>query len=119
MEIQNDKRDPVKVARQHRPPFQHGCNILGDPENAAIIQTALKHFDCDRYALVSWSVMSNHVHTVFQPWNGYNPDNILQAWKSFSAHALNKRMARSGPVWERESFDHAIRTGGQLEQRVE
>jgi putative transposase len=39
---------------------------------------------------------------------------ILQNWKSFSAHQLNRVLVSSGCIWHRESFDHIVRSAEHL-----
>src|SRR5271165_3845812 len=41
-------------------------------------------------------------------------DRILHSWKSYSAKQINKMANARGAVWHRESFDHIIRSPGQL-----
>src|SRR5205814_3234901 len=40
---------------------------LRRPEIAAVVAGALKHFDAERYRLLAWCIMPNHVHVVVQP----------------------------------------------------
>ncbi len=60
--------------------------------------------------------MPNHVHVLVRPYETYGLKAILQAWKSFTAHAINKHMGRRGPLWQKESFDHIVRSAAQLER---
>lgn len=39
-----------------------GSRILDLPNIAAIVESALLHFDGERYRLIAWCVMPNHVH---------------------------------------------------------
>ena len=41
-----------------------GPRPLADPEAAGIVEAALLHFHEDRYDLIAWCVMPNHVHVV-------------------------------------------------------
>jgi REP element-mobilizing transposase RayT len=73
------------------------------------------------YAVV---VMPDHVHLLLQPLR--NADgwpfplvDILQCMKSATAHRINKRLGRSGPVWEEESFDHVLRSDESLKEKAE
>jgi len=84
--------------------------ILADLEVATIVEETLLHFQGERYLLSAWCVMPDHVHTVVTPLDGRALSAVLQAWKSFSAHRINALLARNGPVWQEESFDHVIRT---------
>ena len=69
-------------------------------------------------------VMPDHVHLIFTPMadpsgSPYGLSEILGGIKGASAHTINKRLARKGPVWQDESFDHILRREEKLEQKVE
>ncbi len=88
----------------------HGECLLRDPALAELVQNAIKHFDGDRYELLHWAVMPNHVHAIVRPVKGHGLSEILHSWKSFTAHEINKRLDRKGKdVWQDESYDHLIR----------
>jgi hypothetical protein len=70
------------------------------PEIADLVERALKHFDRQRYELLCWCVMPNHVHVVVQPYSGYELSEIEHSWKSFTAHQANKLLRRSGVFWQ-------------------
>jgi REP element-mobilizing transposase RayT len=69
------------------------------------------------YDLNAAVIMPDHVHLILWPLVDHKKSetislqNITQAIKSSSAHAINKYAHRSGPVWQDESFDHVIREG--------
>ncbi|HSZ59630.1 MAG TPA: transposase [Tepidisphaeraceae bacterium] len=86
------------------------------PQVAELTQRAILHFNTARYELVSWCVMPNHVHVVFAPLVGNRVDEILHSWKGYTAREANRLLDRSGPFWERESFDHLIRTAEAVER---
>src|SRR5262245_6819479 len=44
-----------------------GRAVLSDPAVANIVVDALTQFDGERYALIAWCVMPNHVHVVIEP----------------------------------------------------
>ena len=69
-------------------------------------------------------VMPDHVHLLLQPLR--NADgwpvplvDVLQCMKGATAHRINKRLGRSGPVWEEESFDHVLRSSESLKEKAE
>ncbi len=109
---------PQIVAERCEPPLRLGCCLLARPEIAQIVQDTIRHFDGERYFMAAWVIMPNHVHCVFTPFALHDPSRILQTWKSFSAHKVNKVMSRSGILWERESFDHLIRSSAHFEAFV-
>lgn len=113
-----DLLDPAEIVGAYDPPITLGSCVLGDPRVATLVQNAMRHFDAQRYDLLAWCVMPNHVHAVVTPLAGYAPDVILHSWKSFSAHKANRLLGRSGPFWERESFDHLVRSIASLERFI-
>ena len=68
--------------------------------------------------------MPDHVHMVFGALENpagetYSLPEIMQSIKSVSAHRINRRLARRGPLWQQESFDHIPRRGESVNARVE
>jgi hypothetical protein len=58
--------------------------------------------------------MPNHVHLLVSPHKDHSLNDILQSWKSFSAHEINKREKCTGQLWQHESYDHIVRSPEQL-----
>jgi hypothetical protein len=48
----------------------HGGCVLGEPVIAEMVRNSLLYFDGQRYFLLAWVVMPNHVHVLFQPKGG-------------------------------------------------
>jgi REP element-mobilizing transposase RayT len=89
------------------------------PEIADLVQNALRHFDGQRYTLLAWCVMPNHVHVVFKPTGGHELDKILHSWKSFTAHEAAKQFKVPAPFWQPEYYDHLIRDEEDLFHAIE
>jgi REP element-mobilizing transposase RayT len=87
--------------------------FLKDPRVAMLVVDALRHFDDLRYRLHAWCVMPNHVHVVFSSMPARTPalrlSKIIQSWKSYTAKEANRLLARTGPFWQREYYDHLVR----------
>jgi REP element-mobilizing transposase RayT len=83
--------------------------LLDDPRAAEIVETALLHFDSERYRMLAWCVMPNHVHAMVHIPERGALANIVHAWKSFTAHEINRTLGRAGAVWRREYFDRYMR----------
>ncbi len=94
----------------------HGECLLRQPAIAAELESALRHFDGDRYVLDAFVIMPNHVHVLVKPLPGHDLEEILHSWKSYTAHRINKQLGRTGQFWEHESFDHLLRSAKQLER---
>jgi REP element-mobilizing transposase RayT len=93
----------------------HGCRILANPSNAEIVQRSLLHDDGEHYALGAWCIMPTHVHVLVELRFEATLADIVQTWKSATAHAINKREGRAGRLWRREYFDRFMRAEEQFE----
>jgi REP element-mobilizing transposase RayT len=87
----------------------YGECLLRNPALAQIVAEYLRHFDGQRYDLLAWVVMPNHVHVLVKSLEGFAIDKVLHTWKSFTAHEINKLLGRSGQLWQTESYDHIVR----------
>lgn len=86
-----------------------GSCILRQSECASIVQNALLHFDHQRYRLVAWCVMPNHVHVLFETFAGHPIGKVIHSWKTFTAREINKRLGHSGQLWQDDYFDTFMR----------
>lgn len=91
---------------------------MNRPEVASLVVDALCHFDGERYRLWAFAVMPNHVHVVVEPLGEHPLDDILHSWKSFTSHAINKLVGRKGTLWQKECFDHIVRSQKSLDHFV-
>ncbi len=111
----------------------HGSCILRNPGIASMVQESLLAFDSQRYRLLEWVVMPNHVHVLFQPMNGWTVAKIVASWKKFTARKIcdapgnavpgNANLPigvfKSGPIWHREYWDRYIRDQRHFDKAVE
>ncbi len=97
----------------------YGSCSLSDDRCAGIVVETLEKFDGERYDLHAWVVMPNHVHVVFQAKQGHSLSSVLHSWKSFTAKACNKILARTGKYWMDESFDRLVRDSKEHRRFVE
>jgi REP element-mobilizing transposase RayT len=86
-----------------------GICHLCDARIAALVTSAMTHFDGKRYRLFAWCIMPNHVHVVVRPFPGQPLSGLLHSWKSFSAKRANAVLGAQGTFWQREYYDHLIR----------
>src|SRR5208282_1182221 len=94
----------------------HGECVLARPELREVVEETLKHDEGTQYLLRDFIVMPNHVHVLVTPLAGHSLSEIVQAWKSVSAHRINKLLRRTGEFWQKESFDHIVRNEVQFER---
>jgi hypothetical protein len=71
-----------------------GMCHLRRPEIARVIEEAMLSFDDQRYHLLAWVVMPNHVHSVFLPLRGHTLSEIVQSWKSYTSKRANGILQR-------------------------
>ena len=79
------------------------------PEYAAIVADALRHSAGERYDLLEWCVMPNHVHVLIQLCPGSGFEKVVRSWKNFTARRINERLGKSGRFWAPDFFDRLIR----------
>ncbi len=101
-----------------------GCCALGHPLAADCVQNALLHFDGQRYRLISWVIMPNHIHVLVDPAEPIS--KTIQAWKSVTARWLSKHNEQLGlgipnpkHVWMREYWDRFIRDEKHLQSTID
>jgi REP element-mobilizing transposase RayT len=92
----------------------YGRRDLANPQIAELAQNALLHFDGERYALIAWCVMPNHVHALAEIHAGHRLDRVVHSWKSYTAHAANQLLNRSERFWAPEYFDRYMRDDAHL-----
>jgi REP element-mobilizing transposase RayT len=88
------------------------------PDERDQIVMALRHFDGDRYQLLGFVVMNDHVHVLVQPLRGAALERILHSWKSFTARQFQRAGGRKGAVWQKESFDRIVRNEAELWEKA-
>jgi putative transposase len=59
-----------------------GCCALRHPQMAAVMQDTLLMFDGEKYHLLAWCIMQNHVHVLIEPMLPLSA--IVRSWKSFT-----------------------------------
>jgi putative DNA methylase len=92
----------------------YGACYLRNPQIAELIENSLLHFDAERYRLLEWCVMPNHVHTLIETVPGNELGRIVQSWKSFTASEANRLLRRTGSFWMADYHDRYIRDDRHL-----
>ena len=88
---------------------------LSKPEYTEIIIGSLKFWEGKKLNNYAITIMSNHVHWVFEilekdeEGNPVYLQDVMQSVKRFSANRINKLENRQGHLWQKESFDTTIR----------
>jgi REP element-mobilizing transposase RayT len=77
---------------------------------STVVEKTLRFYDGQQYSLDLFAIMPNHVHALVLPYDSWELEEILQNWKSYSAHSINKLLRRSGRFWLDENYDRIVRT---------
>jgi REP element-mobilizing transposase RayT len=64
-------------------------------------------------------VMPDHVHLLMTPFPDVTLATILNGIKGSSSHRINALLGRRGKLWQRESFDHIVRSSEKLSEKAD
>ena len=92
----------------------HGDCVLSQPEIADIVANSLLHFDGDRYEMLDFVIMPNHVHLLATFPDKAAMIDQCDSWKHFTARQINRRLGALGRFWQQDAFDHLVRHEGQF-----
>ena len=91
---------------------------LKDLPAAKIVEDSILFGAVERYALLAWCVMANHVHVLLTPI--WELKKITQGLKGFTAYEINSiQDARGRILWQDESYDHWARDEAEMLRIIE
>jgi REP-associated tyrosine transposase len=99
---------------------------LRDEGVAAIVNESLHYRNGRVYRLDAFSIMANHVHTVFKPlpiMEAGDPEyhalaSIMQSLKGYTSFKCNQLLGQKGEFWAHESYDHWVRDADEWQRIV-
>ncbi|MBT2556658.1 transposase [Hymenobacter sp. ISL-91] len=92
---------------------------LREPAVAEVVAASLRHFHGKAYHLVCYCIMPNHVHAVVSlAEDAPLLADTLQRLKGYTALQANKLLNRTGQFWQRETYDHIVRSGEEMQRVV-
>ena len=108
---------------------EFGPRWLESESVAAIVAAEMHALENERYHLVAYSIMPNHVHMIIQSLPhekmldggqpaGYPVADTLRLLKGRTARYCNLDLQRQGSFWQHESYDHVVRDEQELEKTV-
>jgi REP element-mobilizing transposase RayT len=122
------RRNLPHLQRDFKPHFLTFCTyrrwILPECARTIVMDSCLHEHqvNIDLHVIV---VMPDHVHMIFTPLvdevisEVVSLARVTKAIKGASAHLINRRLGRSGTVWQEESFDRVLRCSEKLDEKVE
>lgn len=84
-----------------------------------IVAETIELFNEQRYRLVGYAVMDDHVHVMVWPFTGYDLGSILQSWKSYTASAINKLRGVKGTRWMKDSRTEIMRNERETRTKLQ
>lgn len=98
----------------------HGCCVLRDPRVSSIVEDRLRKSHNDRYRLLYFVIMPNHVHVLFIPSGGETLPETLKGWKGVSSRLVHREgLSELNPFWQPDYFDRLIRGPEHLDRTFE
>ncbi len=112
-----------KIADEYVDHAEHGPLWLKDQRLAALMTDTLFHFNGQRYDLLAFAVMVNHVHVHLTPLEiagRFVPlRQITQGLKGYVAREANLLLGRTGQrFWQIESYDHWSRSTAETKRII-
>ncbi len=116
---QSEIQDVFNARVEHYLASGFGSSLLGYPEAAAILADVLEHSNEKLYSLHEWCIMPNHVHIIVGGLPAHvSLDSTIAIWKRVSSHAINKVLARSGEVWQKDAYTRIIRDADEYARQI-
>ncbi len=85
-----------------------GPTYLAEPAVAELVQSALRHFNRERYLLHAWVIMPNHVHLLLTLLEDFRLRGVMRSLKSYTSKQANQLLGRSGRFWQPDYYDRSI-----------
>jgi REP-associated tyrosine transposase len=125
LRLEFDIRGVENIDKEHREKIDslldqgYGSCVLKNIECAKIVEKAWQHFDGERYNLIAYVVMPNHVHILIEAYKGFELGKIVKSWKSYSGKQINEHIRvaglktsapseGNGKLWQRGYWDRFI-----------
>ncbi len=80
-----------------------------------ILQMRKMHEEKMLYSM-AWVLMPDHLHWLLQLTGNNELSAVIKRFKGSAARALNKKLGRSGSIWQRGFHDHALRHEEDIRQ---
>ena len=88
---------------------------LNTSPSGKIIFDSLEYFNNEnKTRMVCCIVMPDHIHIVFQLGEKESLPDVIRSFKRFTGREINKLLKRKGNFYQRQYFDHRIRSEENL-----
>jgi menaquinone-specific isochorismate synthase len=86
---------------------------------AGLMKEALEFHNYNKYDLIAWCIIPNHVHALIELKPEQSLSKIIHSWKSYTSKEANKLLNRKGQFWAPEYYDHIVRHQKELNKVIE
>jgi REP element-mobilizing transposase RayT len=120
LDVLNSKKDKVILRNRIETYLDHGYGqaFMKISRVAEMVQKELLYYDGQSYQLSAWVVMPNHIHFLITRFDVIELADIMQSYKSLTAHKANKALQRKGQFWMEDYFDRYIRNAEHFARTV-
>ena len=92
----------------------HGACVLRRPDLAKLVAESLLRFNNDRYEMMDFVVMPNHLHVLATFPDKQSMLAQCEPWKHFTATRINSALDQKERFWQQDAFDHLVRHEAQF-----
>ena len=93
-------------------------SVFSDGRCAYILESQLRYFDGERYDLLAWCIMPNHVHVMLCCHSEATLGQIVRTWKVQATVAINALLGSKGSIFAPDYFDRFMRSGRQTARAI-
>lgn len=84
--------------------------IFNDFSAARLVVNEMRYLhETEKVSSIAWVIMPDHLHWLFQLKEQESLPNVVKSLKARSAQNINKYLNRTGAVWQKAYYDHALR----------
>lgn len=85
--------------------------VFNNFNSARILINTMKYLDKSNYVKsLSWVVMPDHLHWLFQLGDRATLPEVVKRLKASSARSINQGINRQGAIWQKSYYDRALRS---------
>lgn len=84
-----------------------------------IVSDALHFWDNERYLLLAYVIMPNHIHILLIPSKDDDMYRTFQSLKRYTSRKINKLLELSGSFWENDMFDRMPRDFNEYNRYID
>ncbi len=96
----------------------YGLCVLKIPEIRGIVSDTLRYNDGNKYRLIAYVIMPNHVHVLFELFGNNSIESVMKSIKGYSSRKIYELTGGSGSVWMKEYFDRIVRDASHLKSYI-